>query len=87
MTAELDRTLISLDRATCRLQKGEPEDALDSARETVLALSPGQFTDIIVQRARQLVGAAVAQYGEINAAKEFREALATPARAADDERT
>ena len=77
---ELDRTLIWLDRATCRLQKGEPEEALRTATDTVLALSPGQLTDIILQRARQLVGAAVAQYGEISAAKEFREALATPAK-------
>jgi tetratricopeptide (TPR) repeat protein len=88
-TSELDRTLISLDRATCRLQKGEPEHALHTAKDTVLALSPGQLTDIILQRARQLVGAAVAQYGELPAAKELREALATPARttAADEKQT
>jgi tetratricopeptide (TPR) repeat protein len=79
--AELDRTLIWLDRASCRLQEGEPEEALRAAQDSVLALSPGQFTDIIAQRARQLVGAAVAQYGEIAAAKEFREVLAAPARA------
>jgi tetratricopeptide (TPR) repeat protein len=82
-TAELDRTLIWLDRATCRLQKGEPAEALRTAQETVLALSPGQFTDIIAQRARQLVGAAVAQYGEISEAKEFREVLAAPVRTTD----
>ncbi|HZE34720.1 MAG TPA: tetratricopeptide repeat protein, partial [Actinoallomurus sp.] len=79
--AELDRTLIWLNRASCRLQKGEPEEALRAARDSVLALSPGQFTDIIAQRARQLVGTAVAQYGETTAAKEFREVLASPARA------
>ena len=38
---ELDRTLIWLDRASCRLQEGEPEEALRTAQETVLALSPG----------------------------------------------
>ncbi len=75
---ELDRTLIWLDRATCRLQEGEPEEALRTARETVLGLSPGHRTDIIMHRARQLVGSVVAQYGEISAAKEFREALAGP---------
>jgi tetratricopeptide (TPR) repeat protein len=84
--AELDRTLIWLDRATCRLQKGEPEAALHTARDTVLALSPGQLTDIILQRARELVGAAVAQYGDISAAKEFREVLVTPPKAAADEK-
>jgi tetratricopeptide (TPR) repeat protein len=80
-SAELDRTLIWLNRATCRLQKGEPDEALRAAQDSVLALSPGQFTDIIAQRARQLVGAAVAQYGETSAAREFREVLAAPARA------
>jgi tetratricopeptide (TPR) repeat protein len=77
-TSELDRTLIWLDRATCRLQKGEPEEALRTAKETVLALSPGQFTDIIAQRARQLVGAAVAKYGETSDTREFRAVLAAP---------
>jgi Tetratricopeptide repeat len=86
VNSELDRTLIWLDRATCRLQKGEPDEALHTAKDTVLALSPGQLTDIILQRARQLVGAAVAQYGEINAAKEFREVLTTPARTVADEK-
>jgi hypothetical protein len=75
---ELDRTLIWLDRASCRLQEGQPEEALSTARETVLALSPGHRTDIIMHRARQLVSAVVSQYGEINAAREFREALTAP---------
>jgi tetratricopeptide (TPR) repeat protein len=75
---ELDRTLIWLNRASCRLQEGEPEEALRTARETVTGLSSGHRTDIIMHRARQLVGTVVAQYGEINAAREFREALAAP---------
>jgi tetratricopeptide (TPR) repeat protein len=79
-TAELDRTLIWLNRATCRLQKGEPGQALTTAKETVLALSPGQFTDIIAQRTRVLMGAAVARYGEFPEARELREVLAAPAR-------
>ncbi|MGH3382467.1 MAG: XRE family transcriptional regulator [Actinoallomurus sp.] len=84
--SELDRTLIWLDRATCRLQRGEPEEALRTGKDTVLALSPDQLSDIILQRARQLIGAAVAQYGEIGAAKEFREVLATPTRTIADEK-
>ncbi|MDN3357471.1 XRE family transcriptional regulator [Actinomadura sp. DC4] len=86
-SSELDRTLISLDRSWCRLQKGAPDEALDTARQTVLALSPGQFTDIIAQRARQLIGAAVAEYGEITAAAELREVLATPVKAVDEKQT
>jgi hypothetical protein len=86
-SSELDRTLISLDRSWCRLQKGEPDAALGTAKEIVLALSPGQFTDIIAQRARQLVGAAAAQYGETTAVKEFREVLATPVKVPDEKQT
>jgi tetratricopeptide (TPR) repeat protein len=86
--AELDRTLIQFDRATCRLQRGDPDEAMNSAKDTVLGLSPGQYTDIIAQRARQLAGAAAAQYGDIKAVREFREVLAAPARAsAPDRRT
>ncbi len=77
-TSELDRTLVMLDRASCRLQEGEPDAAMHTAKDTVLALSPGQFTDIIAQRARQLAGAAAARYGEISAVREFREVLAAP---------
>jgi len=83
-SSELDRTLISFDRSWCRLQKGEPEEALDTARAIVQGLSPGQFTDIIAQRARQLVGAAAAQYGEITAVREFREVLAAPVKTLDE---
>lgn len=83
---ELDRTLIWLDRATCRLSEGEPEEAVRTASETVFSLSVGHRTDIIMHRARQLAGAIVAQYGEIPAAREFREALAEPERAAAEKR-
>ena len=86
-SSELDRTLISLNRSWCRLQKGEPEEAIEIAKATVLALSPGHFTDIIAQRARQLAGAAAAQYGELPAVKEFREVLAAPVMSPDEKQT
>jgi tetratricopeptide (TPR) repeat protein len=85
-TAELDRTLIMFSRASCRLQKGDPDEAMEKAKETVLALSQGQYTDIIAQRARQLAGAAAAQYGEIDAVKEFRAVLAVPEKPVVDEK-
>ncbi|GAA4614518.1 hypothetical protein GCM10023195_63390 [Actinoallomurus liliacearum] len=78
-TEELDRTLIWLDRASCRLQEGEPEEALRTAKETILAVSAAHRTDIVIHRARQLASAVVAQYGDIRAAREFRDALAGPA--------
>jgi tetratricopeptide (TPR) repeat protein len=83
---ELDRTLIWLDRASCRLQEGEPEEAVRTARETVFSLSQGHRTDIIMHRARQLASAIVARYGEIPAARELRDALAAPERAAAEKR-
>jgi tetratricopeptide (TPR) repeat protein len=83
---ELDRTLIWLDRASCRLQEGEPEEAVRTARETVFSLSSGHRTDIIMHRARQLASAIVARYGEIPAARELRDALAAPERAAAEKR-
>lgn len=76
---ELDRTLIWLERASCRLQEGEPEEALRTAKETILNLSAGHRTDIVIHRARQLASAVVAQYGDIRAAQEFRDAIAAPA--------
>lgn len=76
---ELDRTLIWMDRATCKLQEGEPAAALDAADKAVRSLSDGHRTDIIMHRARQLAANVVTQYGEIREVREFRESLSTPA--------
>jgi tetratricopeptide (TPR) repeat protein len=77
-TERLDRTLIRLDRATCRLQAGEPEAALAAAQEAITELPSEHRTDIIVHRARQLGAEVVAKHGEISAVRTFRAALSGP---------
>jgi tetratricopeptide (TPR) repeat protein len=74
----LDRTLIRLDRATCRLHAGEPEAALAAAQEAISELPSEHRTDILVHRARQLGAEVVARHGELPAVRTFRSALAGP---------
>ncbi|MCW2902193.1 MAG: hypothetical protein JWO67_4458 [Streptosporangiaceae bacterium] len=75
----VDRTLVRLNRATCRLHAGEPEAALATGQEAMVELPPEHRSDILVHRARQLSAAVIAKHGEIPAVKEFQEALAAPA--------
>jgi tetratricopeptide (TPR) repeat protein len=74
----VDRTLIRLDRATCRLHAGEPEAALAAAQEAIAELPTEHRTDILVHRARELGAAVVAKHGEIPAMRTFRAELAGP---------
>jgi hypothetical protein len=71
----LDRTLIRLDRATCRLHEGEPEEALRACLQAIEDLPAEHRTDIVLQRARQLETTAVARFGELPAARDLREVL------------
>ncbi|MGI8336336.1 XRE family transcriptional regulator [Actinomadura scrupuli] len=74
----LDRTLVRLDRAHCRLQAGEPEAALSAGREAILDLPAEHRSDILMHRARQLGAAAASTHGDMPALRDFREALAGP---------
>ena len=74
-TDRLDRTLVRLDRATCRLHAGEPEAALAAGQEAIYDLPPEHRSDILMHRARQLGVAAAAKHGEIMAVRDYREAL------------
>jgi hypothetical protein len=74
----LDRTLIQFDRAICRLNQGEPDEAIATARAAVLALPVEQCTEIVKHRARQLLTTATAQYGDLRSARDFRDVLAAP---------
>jgi tetratricopeptide (TPR) repeat protein len=74
-TDRLDRTLVRLDRATCRLHAGEPEAALAAGQEAIYDLPPEHRSDILMHRARQLGVAAAAKHGEIVAVRDYREAL------------
>ncbi|MCW2886028.1 MAG: hypothetical protein QOE54_6880 [Streptosporangiaceae bacterium] len=74
----LDRTLVRLDRAHCRLQAGEPDAALTAGREAILDLPAEHRSDILMHRARQLGAAAAAMHGDMPALRDFRDALAGP---------
>jgi hypothetical protein len=79
-TERVDRTLVRLNRAICRLHAGEPDAALATGREAIAELPPEHRSDILVHRARQLGAAVVAKHGEISAVRDFREALTAPVR-------
>jgi tetratricopeptide (TPR) repeat protein len=71
----LDRALVTLGQAGCRLQAAEPEEALRLSRETVLGL-PSQHRPGIVLRAAQSLGEAVAaKHGDVPAVRDYREVL------------
>ncbi|HWG64418.1 MAG TPA: XRE family transcriptional regulator [Streptosporangiaceae bacterium] len=71
----LDRSLVELGRARCRLEAGEPEEALRLSRDTLLGV-PSQHRSGIVLRTAHLLGDVVeARHGEFDAVHDYREAL------------
>ena len=73
----LDRSLVSLGQARCRLAASEPEEALRLSRETLLRL-PSQHRHGLVLRAARALGEAVAaKHGDFPAVRDYREALLT----------
>src|SRR5918992_1622076 len=74
----IDRTLVRLDRATCKLQIGDPEQALAVGQEAIVDLPAEHRSDMLMHRARQLAAAVAQKHGELPAVREFREVLAGP---------
>jgi tetratricopeptide (TPR) repeat protein len=73
----LDRSLVTLGQARCRLSAGEPEEALRLSRET-LARLPSQHRPGLVLRAAYSLGETVAaQHGDFPALRDYRDALVT----------
>ncbi len=73
----LDRSLVTLGQARCRLSAGEPEEALRLSRETLSRL-PTQLRRGLVLRAAHSLGETVAaKHGEFPALCDYREALVT----------
>jgi tetratricopeptide (TPR) repeat protein len=71
----LDRSLVTLGQARCRLQAGEPEEALRLSRDTLVGL-PSQHRPGIVLRAAHSLGEAVAaKHGDFPAVRDYREVL------------
>jgi tetratricopeptide (TPR) repeat protein len=73
----LDRSLIMLGQARCRLEADEPEEALRQSRDTVLALPRQHRSGLVVRTARSLGESVAAKHGDIPAIHEYREALLT----------
>ena len=74
----IDRTLVRLDRAVCKLQLGEPEQALVVGRDAILDLPDEHRSDMLMHRGRQLAAAVVKKHGDMPAVRDFREVLAGP---------
>ncbi len=71
----LDRSLVRLGQARCRLQAGEPEEALRLSRDTLLALPSQHRPGIVLRAARSLGEAVAAKHGEFAAVRDYREVL------------
>jgi hypothetical protein len=80
-TERVDRTLVRLNRAACRLHAGEPGAAVTAAKEAILELPTEHRSDILLHRARQLNAAVAAKHGELPEVKDFRAALCPPVEA------
>jgi hypothetical protein len=71
----LDRSLIGLGLARCRLGADEPEEALRLSRDTLLAVPREHRSEIMMRTARSLGDTVAARHGEQRALREYREAL------------
>ena len=71
----LDRSLVTLGQARCRLQAGEPEEALRLSRDTLLGLPSQHRPGIVLRAARSLGEAVAAKHGDFPAVRDYREAL------------
>jgi hypothetical protein len=71
----LDRALVTLGQAWCRLQAGEPEEALRVSQGTLLGLPSQHRPGIVLRSARSLGEAVAAKHGDFPAVRDYREAL------------
>lgn len=71
----LDRSLVTLGLARCRLEADEPEEALRLSRDTVLGVPRAHRSAIMVRMARSLGESVAGRHGEVPAVREYREAL------------
>jgi len=71
----LDRSLISLGLARCRLEADEPAEALRLGLDTLLAVPREYRSEIMMRTARSLGDTVAVRHGEQSAVREYREAL------------
>jgi len=71
----LDRSLISLGLARCRLEADEPVEALRLALDTLRAAPREHRSELMLRSARSLADMVAVRHGEQRAVREYREAL------------
>ncbi|HEY5985065.1 MAG TPA: XRE family transcriptional regulator, partial [Streptosporangiaceae bacterium] len=71
----LDRSLVTLGLARCRLEADEPEEALRLSRDTMLAVPREHRSELMVRTARSLADSVAGRHGEFRGTREYREAL------------
>lgn len=71
----VDRTLIGLASAECRLRAGEPAEALRLAREVLLAVPEDHRCELLLSRATRLERDIVTRYGETRDTRDFHEVV------------
>lgn len=76
-TEFLDRSLVMLGQARCKLETDEPEEALRVSRDTLLDLPREHRAEIVMHAARVLGETVAARHGNVPAVREYREALLT----------
>ena len=74
-TEFLDRSLVMLGQARCKLEADEPEEALRLSRSTLLDLPREHRAEIVVHAARALGESVAARHGDVPALRDYRAAL------------
>ena len=73
----LDRSLVSLGQARCRLAASQPEEALRLSRETLARLPSQHRHGLVLRAARSLGEAVAAKHGDFPTVRDYRDALLT----------
>jgi transcriptional regulator with XRE-family HTH domain/tetratricopeptide (TPR) repeat protein len=71
----LDRSLVTLGLARCRMEADEPEEALRLGRQTVLGIPREHRSEILVRMATSLGDCVAGRFGDLRAVREYRQAL------------
>jgi transcriptional regulator with XRE-family HTH domain len=74
-TEFLDRSLVMLGHARCKLEADEPEEALRISKDVLYELPREHRTEIVVHAARALGETVAARFGSLPAVREYRTLL------------
>ena len=74
-TEFLDRSLVMLGHARCKLEADEPEEALRISKDVLYELPREHRTEIVVHAARALGDSVAARFGSLPAVREYRTLL------------